>query len=119
MTTYQNPIQKHGDFADPFVLRFNGRYYLYCTNPGVRCWQSDDLLHWTLIGEVVAEDEFPGLVPFAPEVVYENGWFYMYTSPHGLGYFNPACFAKKESGTTPMATITRSAKKVELSDKKT
>ena len=50
MTTYQNPIQKHGDFADPFVLRFNGRYYLYCTNPGVRCWQSDDLLHWTLIG---------------------------------------------------------------------
>ena len=87
MTTYQNPIQKHGDFADPFVLRFNGRYYLYCTNPGVRCWQSDDLLHWTLIGEVVAEDEFPGLVPFAPEVVYENGWFYMYTSPHGLGHY--------------------------------
>ena len=87
MTTYQNPIQKHGDFADPFVLRFNGRYYLYCTNPGVRCWQSDDLLHWTMMGEVVPEDEFPGLVPFAPEVVYENGWFYMYTSPHGLGHY--------------------------------
>ena len=87
MTTYQNPIQKHGDFADPFVLRFNGRYYLYCTNPGVRCWQSDDLLHWTFRGEVVPEDEFPGLVPFAPEVVYKNGWFYMYTSPHGLGHY--------------------------------
>ena len=87
MTTYQNPIQKHGDFADPFVLRFNGRYYLYCTNPGVRCWQSDDLLHWTMMGEVVPEDEVPGLVPFAPEVVYENGWFYMYTSPHGLGHY--------------------------------
>lgn len=87
MTTYQNPIQKHGDFADPFVLRFNGRYYLYCTNPGVRCWQSDDLLRWTMMGEVVPEDEFPGLVPFAPEVVYENGWFYMYTSPHGLGHY--------------------------------
>ena len=51
------------------------RQYLYCTNPGVRCWQSDDLLHWTMMGEVVPEDEFPGLVPFAPEVVYENGWF--------------------------------------------
>lgn len=87
MTTYQNPIQKHGDFADPFVLRFNGRYYLYCTNPGVRCWQSDDLLHWMVMGEVVPEDEFPGLVPFAPEVVYKNGWFYMYTSPHGLGHY--------------------------------
>lgn len=87
MTTYQNPIQKHGDFADPFVLRFNGLYYLYSTNPGVRCWQSDDLLHWSFMGEVVPEDEFPGLVPFAPEVVYENGWFYMYTSPHGLGHY--------------------------------
>lgn len=87
MTTYQNPIQKHGDFADPFVLRFNGHYYLYCTNPGVRCWQSDDLLHWSFMGEAVPEDEFPGLVPFAPEVVYENGWFYMYTSPHGLGHY--------------------------------
>ena len=87
MTTYENPIQKHGDFADPFVLRFNGSYYLYCTNPGVRCWQSDDLLHWTYRGEVVPEEEFPGLVPFAPEVVYENGWFYMYTSPHGLGHY--------------------------------
>ena len=29
---YQNPIAKNGDFADPFALRWNGRYYLYCTD---------------------------------------------------------------------------------------
>lgn len=87
MGTYQNPIQKHGDFADPFVLRYNGIYYLYCTNPGVLCWTSADLIHWTPQGPVVPEEEFPGLVPFAPEVVCNNGSFYMYTSPHGLGHY--------------------------------
>ena len=87
MKTYKNPIKKHGDFADPFVLRFNGNYYLYCTNPGVRCWQSQDLINWTFAGNTVPEEEFPGLVPFAPEVVYDNGSFYMYTSPHGLGHY--------------------------------
>lgn len=87
METYQNPIQKQGDFADPFVLRYNGTYYLYCTNPDVRCWSSQDLVHWTLEGSTVPDEEFPGLVPFAPEVVYWDGAFYMYTSPHGFGHY--------------------------------
>lgn len=84
---YRNPIQRHGDFADPFVLRHDGRYYLYCTNPDVRCWSSDDLVDWRLEGPTIAEDEFPGLVPFAPEVVYADGAFWMYTSPSGHGHF--------------------------------
>ncbi len=75
MTTYQNPIQKHGDFADPFVLRFNGHYYLYCTNPGVRCWQSDDLLHWSFMGEVVPEDEFPDLSHLRPRSYMKTAGF--------------------------------------------
>ena len=85
--TYTNPIARHGDFADPFVLRHDGRYYLYGTNPDVRCWVSDNLIDWTLCGAAIAEDEFPELVPFAPEVVYHNGFFYMYTSPHGRGHY--------------------------------
>lgn len=85
--SYQNPIQRHGDFADPFVLRHDGRYYLYCTNPDVRCWSSDDLIDWQLEGPTIADDEFPGLVPFAPEVVYADGAFWMYTSPSGHGHF--------------------------------
>jgi len=84
--TYTNPIARNGDFADPFVLRFNGRYYLYCTNPDLRCWTSTDLLGWTLVGPAIAPDTFPGLVPFAPEVTYWNGFFYAYTSPSGIGH---------------------------------
>lgn len=99
---YTNPIKKHGDFADPFVLRYQGRYYLYCTNPGVKCWTSTDLLNWQYEGTVVPEDEFPGLVPFAPEVVYENGCFYMYTSPHGLGHY----VLKRESPLGPFRKVT-------------
>lgn len=102
METYRNPIQKHGDFADPFALRFNGRYYLYCTNPDVRCWESTDLVHWQLCGAAVPETEFPGLVPFAPEVVYDNGWFYLYTSPHGFGHY----VLRSEAPTGPFHKIT-------------
>lgn len=102
MKMYQNPIAKHGDYADPFVLRYNGRYYLYCTNPGVLCWSGDDLLHWQPEGPVIPEEEFPGLVPFAPEVVYENGAFYMYTSPHGLGHY----VLKSQSPLGPFRKIT-------------
>jgi len=84
---YRNPVKRHGDFADPFVLRHDGRYYLYCTNPDVRCWSSDDLVEWRLEGATIAEDELPGLVPFAPEVVYADGVFWMYTSPSGHGHY--------------------------------
>ena len=87
MDTYRNPIARAGDFADPFVLRHDGRYYLYCTNPDVRCWSSADLVDWRLEGPTVAEDVFPGLVPFAPEVVSADGAFFMYTSPSGHGHF--------------------------------
>ena len=59
MRSYHNPLCRHGDFADPFVLRHNGRYYLYCTNPGVLCWSSGDLINWQAEGSVVSEEEFP------------------------------------------------------------
>lgn len=99
---YRNPIQRDGDFADPFVLRHDGRYFLYCTNPDLRCWSSDDLVDWRAEGPTVAEDEFPGLVPFAPEVVYAEGAFYMYTSPSGHGHF----VLRAESPTGPFRTVT-------------
>lgn len=102
MNTYCNPIKKQGDFADPFVLRYNGRYYLYGTNPDVRCWSSEDLVNWTPEGSTVPEEEFPELVPFAPEVVYWNGAFYMYTSPHGFGHY----VLKSDSPTGPFRKIT-------------
>lgn len=99
--TYSNPIQRAGDFADPFVLRHDGRYYLYCTNPDVRCWSSRNLVDWTLEGASIEPDAFPGLVPFAPEVVYADGFFYMYTSPSGHGHF----VLRSDSPTGPFRAI--------------
>ncbi len=85
--TYKNPIARNGDFADPFVLRYNGKYYLYCTNPDIRCFSSYNLVDWKPEGASIEEDTFPDMVPFAPEVVYSNGKFYMYTSPSGFGHY--------------------------------
>ena len=101
MTTYENPVAKAGDFADPFVLRHDGRYYLYCTNPDVRCWRSTDLVTWQLEGPTIADDTFPGLVPFAPEVVYADGEFFMYTSPSGHGHF----VLRSDSPTGPFTPV--------------
>ncbi|MFT4030004.1 MAG: glycoside hydrolase family 43 protein [Protaetiibacter sp.] len=100
--TYRNPIARDGDFADPFVLRHDGRYYLYATNPDVRCWSSDDLLHWRAEGPTIAADAFPGLVPFAPEVVYSDGAFFMYTSPSGHGHV----VLRSEGPTGPFVAVT-------------
>lgn len=84
---YKNPIAKQGDFADPFVLRYNGKYYLYATNPDIRCFSSDNLVDFKLEGPVIEEGTFGDLVPFAPEVLYHDGKFYMYTSPSGFGHY--------------------------------
>ncbi|CAN5585046.1 hypothetical protein BH09ACT4_BH09ACT4_15910 [soil metagenome] len=101
MQTYGNPVARAGDFADPFVLRHDGRYYLYCTNPDVRCWSSSDLVTWRAEGPTVAADVFPGLVPFAPEVVYADGAFFMYTSPSGHGHF----VLRSDSPTGPFTPV--------------
>lgn len=103
MKTYQNPIARKGDFADPFVLKYNGKYYLYCTNPDIRCWSSDDLLEWKLEGATIGKDEFKDLVPFAPEVIYSNGKFYMYTSPSGFGHY----VLESSSPTGPFCKISK------------
>jgi hypothetical protein len=99
---YRNPIARDGDFADPFVLRHDGRYYLYATNPDIRCWSSTDLLTWTLEGPTIAPDVFPGLVPFAPEVIYADGAFFMYTSPSGHGHH----VLRAEAPTGPFELVT-------------
>ncbi len=102
MEFYCNPINTSDDIPDPFVLRHNGKYYLYFTNPDICCWSSDNLVEWRREGPTIAEDVFPAQVPFAPEVVYWNGLFYMYTSPHGLGHY----VLKSENATGPFHAVT-------------
>lgn len=92
--TYQNPFgldQEWEDYGigDPYVLRFDGKYYLYCSTKdrrvGVKAWSSDDLVNWSYEGLVTEEAISEGA--YAPEVVYWNGAFYMYTSPAGKGHY--------------------------------
>ena len=99
---YVNPVNlpvAHGsnEAADPFVYRFNGKFYLYMTTGGgfVRCYVSKDLLNW----EPSTNGPAPGVcyqsssgnvignTPYAPEVIYYNGHFYMVTSPSGNGHY--------------------------------
>ena len=82
--------------GDPFVMRWNGVYYLYVssldTQIGVRGYKSADLVNWVpMTGEglktgYVSEDRVTAAA-YAPEVYYFNGTFYMYTSPGGKGHY--------------------------------
>jgi xylan 1,4-beta-xylosidase len=89
---YTNPMTLPSQFADgigdPFVMKYNGTFYLYSStgggNTGFKCWSSTDLANWTYAGLCSTESiTFDG---YASEVVYWNGTFYMYTSPGGAGH---------------------------------
>jgi GH43 family beta-xylosidase len=82
--TYQNPVYRE-NFPDPFVLKWCGEYWAYCT--GVwrdgRCFgvlRSRDLVEWVEVGG--AMEPLPGDLPhyWAPEVGYVGGRFYLYYS---------------------------------------
>lgn len=105
----QNPIASVREEAwydygtgDPFVMRYNGAYYLYMstrdTEAGVKCFRSRDLVNWSYQGLCCTEEITKGA--YAPEVVYYNGSFYMYTSPGGNGHY----VLKSGSPTGPFLT---------------
>ena len=91
---YENPIEIKTDwanangFGDPFVMRYNGMYYLYATKMagrnGIDVWTSKNMRDWKCVGNCINEANFgdwdlsQGI--YAPEVKYYNGTFYMYTS---------------------------------------
>ncbi|MFL6211630.1 MAG: glycoside hydrolase family 43 protein [Pyrinomonadaceae bacterium] len=81
---YLNPVYD-SDFPDPFVLKFRGEYWAYCTGfwRDGRCFgvmHSRDLVHWRELAGALTP--LPGDNPcyWAPEVVYRNGRFLMYYS---------------------------------------
>ncbi len=91
METYRNPFQAPapGSTGDPFVMRYDGSYYLYFSAGAapsyLYCWKSDNLVDWTHMGVACDIPEICG--GYAPEVIYNNGKFYMCTSPHGNGHY--------------------------------
>jgi hypothetical protein len=79
--TYCNPINvdygytpipnfatqgKHRATADPVVVNFKGKYYLFSTNQW-GYWWSDDMLNWNFVSRkfLKQEDEFPQYPPGA------------------------------------------------------
>ena len=91
--------------GDPYLLRYNGEYYLYCSTDGwvskYRCWKTQNLIDYEYLGEfdllnaAGEKDSIEMQCAFAPEVYYWNGDFYMITSPGGRGHF----FLKSVDGT--------------------
>jgi len=91
--SYSNPVWD-GYFADPFVLRWNGAYYAYGTDPvsdsgaATRVFpvlRSADLATWEPLGRALerpaaAAGELPFTSFWAPEVAERDGTFFMYYS---------------------------------------
>jgi GH43 family beta-xylosidase len=82
--TYLNPVHAR-DFPDPFVLKFAGEYFAYCTGlqADARAFgvmRSRDLVRWS--ERAGALEPLPGEHPcyWAPEVYYRDGKFLMYYS---------------------------------------
>ena len=112
--TYTNPIaalsvgtegawEDYG-FGDPFVLRYNGRYYLYPSvrddSVGVRCWSSRDLVSWKYEGYCTEDSTTRGA--YAPEVFHGSDAFYLVTSPGGKGHY----IYRSDSPTGPFERVT-------------
>lgn len=84
LQTYQNPVYPHS-FPDPFVFKFRGEYFAYCTG----IWHdgrvfgvlhSKNLVDWTDVGGAMTRLETNSPHYWAPEVNYSNGKFYLYYS---------------------------------------
>ena len=78
--TYRNPLLPDREIADPFVLRVDGKYYLYPTTDarGYEVFVSDDLVHWERKARVFND---PRGGDWAPEVFHNkrgDGKFYLY-----------------------------------------
>ena len=111
---YTNPMTVEGQYppittgaddygvGDPFVLRWNGMYYMYPSTceERVRVYTSRDLVNWTYEGYCTRGRDVD--FAYAPEVVYWRGSFYMITSPRGNGHY----VLKSDSPLGPFELIT-------------
>lgn len=107
--TWTNPLTLNGEWpqygiGDPYIMKYRGVYYLYCStkdnNTGVKCWSTKDFITWS--GPYTCTNEAITKTAYAPEVVYWNGTFYMYTSPGGNGHY----VLSSDSPTGPFTLVT-------------
>ena len=112
-STYTNPVGdfiKDGDTADPYVLRHEGKYYLYATSIqthtyGYKVWMSENLVDWTDMGDCFRNtdsgNEWGKENFWAPEVVFYNGQYYMVYSARDAGGKLRIALAKSSSPLGP------------------
>lgn len=86
-----NPVMP-GYFADPSIVEYQGRYYLYATidswgGPELGLWESEDFVNWQMhrlnwpTKEACTSSTSHGSMVWAPAVVQgPDGRFYMYVS---------------------------------------
>lgn len=89
--SYTNPVCED-DLGDPFVLKHNGCWYAYGTQPqgppGIPVLRSADLVNWERRGLALRAPQ-GAAVCWAPEVAYAGGRFFLYYSaggPEGEGH---------------------------------
>ncbi len=82
--TYENPISLPYDnygTGDPSTFKWMGKYYLISSGSdldrGLNIWQSEDMVNWTHMGKIANIDG--GKAMWAPEMIYYEGTFYLYT----------------------------------------
>jgi len=107
--TWKNPFTNPDGLGDPYIMKDRGTYYLFASNGDeqmLRCWSSKDLINWS--DPIVCSTDSKIIGAYAPEVVYWNGTYYMYTSPHGNGHY----VLTSTSPTGPFQAVTGNLGKV-------
>lgn len=95
MIRVNNPIMA-GFHPDPSICRVENKYYMvhstFAYFPGVPIYQSEDMVHWTQIGNVLDRDSQLPLKGcgqshgiFAPTIRYDRDTFYMITTNISAG----------------------------------
>ncbi len=100
-TVYHNPIL-FADYSDPDVIRDGANYYLVASTfhfvPGIPILQSNDLVHWTIVGHVVQRMDMDprysmiggnryGKGVWAPSIRKHDGLYYVYFPTPSEGIF--------------------------------
>ncbi len=88
---------------DPAVVRFNDRYYLYYSMRAENGWaigiaQSEDMLVWKKIGELLPQEEYESKGMCAPGALVKDGKIHLFYQRYGYGAQDAICHAYSEDG---------------------
>ena len=121
--SYRNPVL-FADYSDPDVIRDGNNYYLISSSfgfvPGIPILQSNDLVHWTIIGHVLPRIELDprydmvggnryGRGAWAPSLRKHNGLFYVYFPTPDEGIFVSTAAKITGPWSKPVAVIAQAA----------